>query len=65
MVDGFGTIVAIVLFLAALIFTVFDQAANAYLDYSFLKKQYEWQIQFANTQENEGDRLKHEFYSIN
>ena len=61
MVDGFGIIVAIMLFLAALIFTVFDRAANAYLDYSFLKKQYEWQIQFANTQGNEGDRLKHEF----
>lgn len=58
MVDAFGTLVALMLSLAALVFTVFDRAANVYTGYSLLKKQYTWQMQVAITHNDELERTK-------
>lgn len=61
MIDIFGTLLAWVLFLAALIFVYIDWAHGAYSEYSFQKKQYEWEIQFAQQKGLQNDVDKNKF----
>ena len=61
MIEAFGTLVGIMFFIGALIFTVFDRAANVYSDYSSEKRKYEWEIEAARIHGNETERIKYEY----
>lgn len=61
MIDAFGIMVALMLFVAALIFTLMDWAVREYNDFRFEKKKLEWEIQFAQREGDEKGKRKNEF----
>jgi predicted PurR-regulated permease PerM len=61
MIDAFGVMVGLILFVAALIFTLMDWAAREYNDYSFENKKFEWEIQFAQQEGDEREQRRNVF----
>jgi len=61
MIDAFGVMVGLILFVAALIFTLMDWAAREYNDYRFENKKFEWEIQFAQQDGDEREERRNVF----
>lgn len=61
MIDAFGVMVGLMLFVAALIFTLMDWAAREYSDYKFEKRKFEWEIQFAQLEGDEKEQRRNVF----
>lgn len=58
MVDIFSNLVGLIAFIASVIFLYLDRIANAYSDYSFQEKQYDWHIHYAEEEGNDDERRK-------
>lgn len=61
MIDAFGVMVGLILFVAALIFTLMDWAAREYNDYRFENKKFEWEMQFAQKEGDEREQRRNVF----
>ncbi len=61
MVDAYATIVALMFFIASVIYLYLDKINSTYHDYFSQEKMLEWKIQFAQSHCNEKERLENEY----
>jgi hypothetical protein len=61
MIDAFGVMVALMLFVGALIFTLMDWVAREYSEYKFENRKFEWEIQFAQQEGDEREQRRNVF----